>query len=139
MGCATYTKYEPIIVKEGFGYENKFDSEGRFQKFEFDEFELYNIYFPSGANPNRLPLKYEFYNIFTKYVKKSRKPQVIGGDFNRMSKEIDGWNPKQQCKHSGFLPEEQKWFKEFLDDGFIDSFRYLIKKVDIIHGGLIKD
>lgn len=24
---------------------------------------------------------------------------------------------------SGFLPEEEKWFEDFLDSGFIDSFR----------------
>lgn len=122
-GVATYTKYEPLSLKEGFGNNNKFDCEGRIQKFEFDEFELYNVYFPSGAKDERLPLKYEFYDYFTEYVKKSRKPQVICGDFNRMSTELDGWNPKNQRKNSGFLPDEEKWFKEFLEEGFIDSFR----------------
>lgn len=122
-GVATYCKIEPISLKEGFEDNNKFDIEGRIQKIEFDKFELYNVYFPSGAGKERLEDKYEFYDLFTNYVKKSRKPQVICGDFNRMSTELDSYDPKRHAKASGFLPEEQKWFKEFLEDGFIDSFR----------------
>lgn len=120
-GVATYTKYDPISLKHGFC--NKYDNEGRIQRLEFDEFNLYNVYFPSGAKPERLDDKFEFYDLFTKYVKKSRKPQVICGDFNRMSTELDSYDPKRHAKASGFLPEEQEWFKEFLEDGFIDSFR----------------
>ncbi len=26
---------------------------------------------------------------------------------------------------SGFLPEERQWFGEFLDQGFVETFRYL--------------
>lgn len=122
-GVATYTKYEPISLKQGFD-SVKFDCHGRIQRMEFDEFNLFNIYFPSGASDaDALNDKYEFYDLFTKYVNKSKKPQVICGDFNRMSKEIDGSNPEKLCKKSGFLPEEQKWFSDFLESGFIDSFR----------------
>ena len=45
-GTGTYTKIEPISLTEGINVP-KFDTQGRIQKFEFDEFELYNVYFPS--------------------------------------------------------------------------------------------
>lgn len=120
-GVATYTKMEPISLKHGFC--DKYDNEGRIQRLEFEKFNLFNVYFPSGAGKERLEDKFEFYDLFTKYVKKSGKPQVICGDFNRMSTELDSYDPKRHARASGFLPEEQEWFKEFLESGFIDSFR----------------
>lgn len=74
-GVATYTKIEPISLKHGFN-SNKFDKQGRIQRIEFDEFNLFNVYFPSGASDaDSLNDKFEFYDLFTKYVYKSEKPQ----------------------------------------------------------------
>lgn len=125
-GVAVYTKEEPISLKHGFC--NKFDDEGRIQRLEFDEFNLFNVYFPSGAGKERLEDKFEFYDLFTEYIKKSRKPQVICGDFNRMSTELDSYDPKRHARASGFLPDEQAWFKNFLEDGFVDTFRLFNKE-----------
>ena len=122
-GVATYTKHEPISLYEGFGDNNKFDKEGRIQKFEFKEFNLYNVYVPSGSNKERKPLKYEFYEIFTKYVMKSKKPQVICGDFNRIAADIDDFDINKHKYQIGSRKEEKAWFQEFLESGFIDSFR----------------
>lgn len=120
-GVATYTKYNPITLTHGFN--NRFDNEGRIQKIEFEEFNLYNVYFPLGGNKESLKDKFEFYDLFTQYVQKSEKPQIICGDFNRIVAKIDGHDPESLRKTTGFLPEEEQWFKDFLNSGFIDSFR----------------
>ena len=121
-GTAVYTKIEPLSVRKGFG-DKEFDAEGRVIRMEFENFYLYNVYCPSGASsPERLDRKYRFYEEFTKYVYKSNKPSIICGDFNRISAEIDAKNPKNIKGKSGFLPEEQEWFKEILTK-YVDAFR----------------
>ena len=121
-GVATYTNSEPISLKNGFC--NKFDDEGRIQRLEFENFNLYNVYFPTGddkSNSEKNKDKIEFYELFTKYVMKSKKPQIICGDFNRISTINDTYH--ERYSRNGFKKEEKKWFEDFLDSGFIDSFR----------------
>ena len=122
-GTAVYTKIEPLSVRKGFG-DKEFDSEGRVIRMEFDNFILFNVYAPSGASSQeRLNRKYRFYDLFTEYVYKSRKPAIVCGDFNRISEEIDAKNVKNIKGKSGFLPEEQEWFRKILSERFIDTFR----------------
>lgn len=121
-GTAIYTKVEPLSVRKGFG-DKEFDAEGRVIRMEFENFYLYNVYCPSGASSQeRLGRKFRFYDEFTEYVYKSNKPSIICGDFNRISAEIDAKNPKNIKGKSGFLPEEQEWFKEILTK-YVDAFR----------------
>ena len=128
-GTAVYTKIEPLSVRKGFG-DKEFDAEGRVMRMEFENFYLYNVYCPSGASsPERLERKFRFYDEFTKYVYKSNKPSIICGDFNRISAEIDAKNPKNIKGKSGFLPEEQVWFKEILTK-YVDAFRKFHKDGD---------
>lgn len=49
--------------------------------------------------------------------------KIICGDFNRIVSELEGYNPDLLRKTTGFLPEEEKWVNDFLNSGFIDSFR----------------
>jgi exodeoxyribonuclease-3 len=125
-GTATYTKHNPRKVSKGIGIE-KFDNEGRFLVTEFDEFVLFNIYFPNGkAKKERLEYKMDFYDAFLKHLKKLLKQDkkiVICGDVNTAHKEIDLARPKENEKISGFLPEEREWIDKLLDTGFIDTFR----------------
>ncbi len=46
-GVATFCKNEPLDVQYGLGIE-KYDREGRVLITEFENFLLYNIYFPNG-------------------------------------------------------------------------------------------
>ena len=125
-GVATYTKYAPISLRHGFG--NKFDIEGRIQTIEFEEFVLYNVYFPTGENSRKAKEtndKYEFYELFTEYVNESVKPQIICGDFNRGASKLDIYNYNSST--NGFRKEELEWFEELLESGFVDTFRYINK------------
>ena len=105
----------------------KFDSEGRFVVTEFKDFTLYNVYFPNGAaREERHLFKQEFLKKFTKHLEKKIKAGeqiIVLGDYNVAHEEIDVHDPKRLSKVSGFLPEERKWFGDFLSIGFNDSFR----------------
>lgn len=125
-GVVTYTKVKPLKVQNGLGIK-KFDSEGRFIITEFEEFVLFNIYFPNGkASAERLNYKMDFYDAFLKHCKKllkQNKKIVVCGDVNTAHKEIDIARPKENSDVSGFLPEEREWIDKFLAAGFIDTFR----------------
>ncbi len=125
-GVVIYTRRKPLNVQHGIGIK-KFDSEGRFIVTEFDEFILFNIYFPNGkARAERLQYKMDFYDSFLKHCKKllkRGKKIVVCGDVNTAHKEIDLARPKENSKTSGFLPEEREWIDKFLAAGFIDTFR----------------
>ncbi len=125
-GVAIYSKEKPIEVKHGIGIK-KFDSEGRFLIVEYENFVLFNIYYPNGkARAERLQYKMDFYDAFLKYankLKKAGKNIVVCGDVNTAHKEIDLARPKQNEKTSGFLPEEREWIDKFLDHGYLDTFR----------------
>ena len=121
-GTAVYTKIEPISVNKGIGNE-EFDLEGRVIDLEFENFNLINAYIPSGASSKeKLTRKYRFFDEFTKYFKNSEKPAIVCGDFNRIAFEIDAKQPKLMKNKSGFMPEEQAWFKEILTE-YVDAFR----------------
>ena len=64
---------------------------------------------------------YEFQK-YIKLINKDIPKLIVGGDFNICHEEIDIHNPK--IKVSGFLPWERKWIDKFLEDGYIDSFRF---------------
>jgi len=125
-GVVTYTKLKPLSVQQGIG-KKEFDSEGRFIVTEFEDFTLFNIYFPNGkASAERLKYKMDFYDAFLKHCKKllkQNKKIVVCGDVNTAHKEIDLARPKENSKTSGFLPEEREWIDKFLEAGFLDTFR----------------
>ena len=105
-GVTTYSKIKPTNVKKGLGID-KFDSEGRTLITEFENFILFNIYFPNGKqSQERLDYKLEFYDTFLAYadnLKAEGKNIVVCGDFNTAHKEIDLARPKANEDISGFL------------------------------------
>ncbi len=125
-GVALFSRQKPVNVKHGLGVK-KFDAEGRTLIAEFDDFVLYNIYFPNGkASKERLQYKMDFYDAFLKHAdkqKKSGKNIIICGDVNTAHKEIDLARPKENEKTSGFLPEERAWIDKLIDHGYIDTLR----------------
>lgn len=125
-GVAIYSKIEPIKVEYGLGFE-KFDVEGRVLIAHFDDFILYNVYFPQGGREGRLEYKLDFYDAFLEHIEKNRKKGkkiIFCGDINTAHKEIDLARPKENQKNTGFLPEEREWIDELISFGYIDSFRY---------------
>ena len=129
-GVAIYTKVKPENVRTGFGIDS-FDREGRVQIAEYENFILFNIYYPNGgASDERLKYKLEFYNIFLKFVDKEKekgKGIICCGDFNTAHNEIDLSRPKENSIVSGFLPIERAWLDKFISHGYQDTFRIFNK------------
>jgi exodeoxyribonuclease-3 len=127
-GVALFTKKEPAKLENGIGVE-RFDKEGRIQIAHYDDFVLFNIYFPNGkSSKERLAYKLDFYDSFLEFVRgmKGRgKDVIICGDVNTAHKEIDLARPMENRRISGFLPVERAWIDELLAVGFIDTFRVL--------------
>jgi exodeoxyribonuclease-3 len=127
-GVVTFHKKEPLDVEIGIGLE-KFDAEGRVIRSRYDNFYLYNIYFPNGGQDNsRVPFKLEFYEELLKICDafhKDGQNVIITGDFNTAHNEIDLKNPKSNEKNTGFLPEERAWIDKYLEHNFVDAFREL--------------
>ena len=127
-GTATFIKSDPPEVIKGLG-KDIFDNEGRVIRTSFQDFELFNIYFPNGGRDNnRVPYKLDFYAYLLDICDKMQqegKDIIITGDFNTAHKEIDLKNPKANEKNTGFLPEERVWIDRYLEHGFIDAYRSL--------------
>lgn len=129
-GVAFYTRLEPTAVHYGLG-EEEFDREGRVLTLEFETFYLINIYFPNaGDKLKRLDFKLRFDHKLLKFSQTLRKEKtvILCGDFNVAHKEIDLKNPKNNVKNAGFTPEERAWMDNFIDSGFIDTFRMFNKE-----------
>lgn len=52
------------------------------------------------------------------------KPVIMCGDLNVAHENIDLKNWKTNRKNAGFSDEERQKFTDFLNEGFIDTFRY---------------
>lgn len=126
-GVGIFTKKKPLTVEFGCGIE-KYDQEGRVIRADFDDFSLMSVYMPSGSSgEERQEFKMGWLDDFYGYasdLKRNLPNLIISGDYNICHKPIDIHNPVSNKNSSGFLPEEREWMNKFVDNGFIDSFRY---------------
>jgi len=127
-GVAILARKEPDQIREGCGIE-EYDSEGRFLRADFGEISIASVYAPSGSSgEHRQDFKMKWLDDFRGFIdqlKEERSQLILCGDFNICNKSIDIHNPKSNQKTSGFLPEERAWFDDFLESGFVDSFRII--------------
>lgn len=126
-GVAILSKIKPKKVEYGCG-NYQIDIEGRLVRVDFKNYSVLSVYFPSGSSGEiRQEFKFMFLDFFQNYInelKQSIPNLIICGDFNICHKEIDIHNPKRNKNTSGFLIEERNWVTNFLNSGFIDSFRF---------------
>lgn len=126
-GVAILSRHLPRHVEYGCGVP-VYDYEGRIIRADFDTLSLMSIYVPSGTMGDiRQAFKMEYLADFQDYVDNLRKTVpnlVISGDYNICHQAIDIHNPKGNANTSGFLPEERAWIGGFIENGFVDSFRY---------------
>ncbi len=129
-GVGIITKMKPLNVEYGTGIDYM-DFEGRNLRIDFKNFSVMSLYLPSGTNINRLAFKFQYMDDFKTYINNltSNVPNlIIGGDFNICHKAIDIHDPIRNAKVSGFLPKERDWIDNFINDGFVDSFRIFNNK-----------
>ena len=126
-GVAILTKHTPYHVAYGCGIE-VYDREGRVIRADFDTFSLMSVYMPSGTmGDHRQQFKMQWLEDFYQYVhhlKTKKERLIISGDYNICHRPIDIHDPVRNKNCSGFLPDEREWVTQFIDAGFIDTFRH---------------
>lgn len=120
---------EDIIEKyevHGDTYGNPND-EGRVIAAEFEKFWVVTAYTPnSKGDLSRLDLRYNHWDpAMIAYLRQleTTKPVLYCGDMNVAHQEIDLANPKPNVGKHGFTNEERERFGDFLNAGFVDTFR----------------
>lgn len=142
-GTAIFTKVKPLKVINGFpdSFAKKYKfidsetrdsaNEGRVIAAEFDKFWLVTVYTPNAKDDlSRIPLRHEHWDpAFLAYVKQLQKtkPVIFTGDLNVAHTEDDLANPKPNIGKKGFTDEEREGFTNFIDAGFVDTFRLFTK------------
>lgn len=125
-GVAIFSKIKPTSIITGTGHIMS-DAEGRVIQALFGDVMLINAYFPSGTSGDeRQSYKYQWLQEIGNYLEELKKkyPKIIlCGDYNIAHHEIDIHDPKGNKKSSGFLPEERDWMTNFLNNGWVDTFR----------------
>jgi exodeoxyribonuclease-3 len=85
------------------------------------------VYTPNAKDDlSRLPLRLSHWDpAFLNYCRQleKKKPVIFCGDLNVAHTEFDLANPKPNRGKKGFTEEERKGFQNFVDAGFIDTFR----------------
>jgi exodeoxyribonuclease-3 len=138
-GTAIFSKKEPLEVINGFpkAFAKKFafadelkrdsNEEGRVITAEFEKFFVVTVYTPNAKDDlSRLPLRHKHWDpAFLAYCKQleKKKPVLFCGDLNVAHTELDLANPKPNRGKKGFTEEEREGFQNFLDAGFVDTFR----------------
>jgi exodeoxyribonuclease III len=142
-GTAIFTKVKPVAVFNGlpdkickkYGLvDDKYGdprTEGRVIAAEFDDFYVVTVYTPNAKDDlSRIPLRHKQWDpAFLAYCKdlEKKKPVVFCGDLNVAHTPDDLARPKENEGLKGFTLEEREGFQNFLDAGFIDTFRMFKK------------
>jgi exodeoxyribonuclease III len=138
-GTAIFTKIKPIAVTNDFpedildkydlkdGKDRDSSTEGRVVTAEFEKFFLVTVYTPNAKDSlERIPLRHKQWDpAFLEYCKalERKKPVIFCGDLNVAHTEDDLARPKPNIGKKGFTDEEREGFQNFLDAGFVDTFR----------------
>ena len=125
-GTAIFSKIKPQEISYGINI-SKHDQEGRVITLTFKNYYLVTVYTPNSKRDlTRLDYRQREWDIdFLKYLKllEKSKPVIFCGDLNVAHTEIDLANPKTNTKNAGFTDEERQGFLNYVDAGFIDTFR----------------
>lgn len=130
-GTAIFSKIKPISVQNDMNIE-KHDDEGRVICMELKNYFLVTVYTPNSKRDlSRLDYRSkEWDRDFLIYLKELEKikPIIFCGDLNVAHKEIDLKNPKTNKRNAGFTDEERLGFDNYINSGFLDTFRMYNKE-----------
>lgn len=127
-GTALMSRIKPDAVQIGIG-KAEYDREGRTIVADYGDFVLITAYFPNGSRDHsRVPYKMAYKADFLQFCNQLRaqgRRVIFCGDVNTAHQEIDLARPRQNQNTTGFLPIERAWIDEIVQQGYIDTFRYL--------------
>jgi len=94
--------------------------------------KLINIYLPNGnpINTEKYQYKKDWLYLFINKIKKTlveNKNIIIGGDFNIIPEKIDVFDDKKYENDALYKLEIRKKFREVINLGFHDAYRYFNK------------
>ncbi|WP_096084743.1 exodeoxyribonuclease III [Agaribacterium haliotis] len=125
-GTAIISKEEPLSVSYDIGIAEH-DQEGRVICAEYSDYFLVTVYTPnSGSELKRLAYRQSWDTAFLSYLKEleKQKPVILCGDLNVAHQAIDLKRPKENYnKAAGYMQEEIDGMDNYINAGFIDSFR----------------
>ncbi len=94
---------------------------------EYEKFFLITTYVPNAKRDlSRLKLRDQQWDpalLHHMRMLDAKKPVLVCGDMNVAHTEDDLANPKSNKGEHGFTDEERQGFQNFLDAGFVDTFR----------------
>lgn len=137
-GTAIFSKMKPLQVVDNFpadiaskyALQDKYgdgNGEGRVTAAEFNQFWVVTVYTPnSKGDLSRLAFRYDAWDkAFLEYIQRLEitKPVLFCGDLNVAHQEIDLARPKENVGKHGFTNEERERFDDYLNAGYIDTFR----------------
>lgn len=138
-GTAIFTKIKPLEVINGLPRDiiKKFNVkgdiygdpnlEGRVIAADFDKFYVVTVYTPNAKDDlSRVALRHKQWDpAFLAYLRQleEKKPVIFCGDLNVAHTPDDLANPKPNEGKKGFTQEEREGFQNFVDKGFVDTFR----------------
>ncbi len=101
-------------------------------KLNTKKLKLINVYIPNGnpINTEKYEYKISWLNLFIKKIKEELKKQsniIISGDFNVIPEDIDVYDSKRYENDALFKIEIRKKYRELINLGFNDVFRYFSK------------
>ena len=132
-GTLVLSKTKPKSVSYGLGIREH-DQEGRVITVEYRSHYLVNVYTPNSKNElQRLDYRTKTWDsLYLEHLKQleKSKPVITCGDFNVAHKEIDLKNPKSNKRNAGFTIEERTAFDNYIQAGFIDTFREFNQEPD---------
>lgn len=137
-GTAIFTKQKPLSITLDFpeALTKKYsladeygdpNTEGRIVAAEYEKFFLVTVYTPNAKDDlSRIPLRYKHWDpAFLDYMKllDKQKPVIFCGDLNVAHTLDDLARPKENVGKKGFTDEEREGLQNFIDAGFVDTFR----------------
>ena len=130
-GTSIFLNKEPINDTNDMGIK-KHDNEGRVITLEFSDYYLVNVYTPNSKRDlSRLDYRHNEWDVdFLTFLKdlEKKKPVIFCGDLNVAHTEIDLKNPSTNRKNAGFTDQERNGFTNYINAGFIDTFREFTKE-----------
>ena len=136
-GTAIFSKYEPLAVIEGIPEEiaKKYalsdtygdtTKEGRVLTLEFEGFYVSTVYTPNAKDDlSRIPMRQAWDPAYLEFMAllQAEKPVIFCGDLNVAHTELDLARPRENAGKKGFTTEERDGLTNYLEAGFVDTFR----------------